>query len=153
MPTNLYGPGDNYHPENSHVIPALIRRFHEAKERGDQKVQIWGSGTPRREFLHVNDLAEACFYLLDLENPPDWVNLGVGEDVTILELAQLVAKTVGFAGEITTDPSKPDGTPRKLLDVSRLNETGWKAQIPFADGLGGAYQDFLATLDLGTARL
>jgi GDP-L-fucose synthase len=153
MPTNLYGPGDNYHPENSHVIPALIRRFHEAKERGDQKVQIWGSGTPRREFLHVNDLAEACFHLLDRENPPDWVNLGVGEDVTILELAQLVAKTVGFAGEITTDPSKPDGTPRKLLDVSRLNETGWKAQIPFADGLAGAYQDFLATLDLGTARL
>jgi GDP-L-fucose synthase len=146
MPTNLY-------PENSHVIPALIRRFHEAKERGDQKVQIWGSGTPRREFLHVNDLAEACFHLLDRENPPDWVNLGVGEDVTILELAQLVAKTVGFAGEITTDPSKPDGTPRKLLDVSRLNETGWKAQIPFADGLAGAYQDFLATLDLGTARL
>lgn len=153
MPTNLYGPGDNYHPENSHVIPALIRRFHEAKERGDQEVQIWGSGTPRREFLHVNDLAEACFHLLDHESPPDWVNLGVGEDVTILELAQLVAKTVGFEGEITTDPSKPDGTPRKLLDVSRLNETGWKAQISFADGLAGAYQDFLATLDLGTARL
>ncbi len=153
MPTNLYGPGDNYHPENSHVIPALIRRFHEAKERGDKEVQIWGSGTPRREFLHVDDLAEACFHLLDHADPPDWVNLGVGEDVTILGLAQLVAKTVGFEGEITTDPSKPDGTPRKLLDVSSLNETGWKAKISFADGLAGAYQDFLATLDSGTARL
>ena len=153
MPTNLYGPGDNYHPENSHVIPALIRRFHEAKERGDKEVQIWGSGTPRREFLHVDDLAEACFHLLDHDNPPDWVNLGVGEDVTILELAQLVAKTVGFEGEITTDPSKPDGTPRKLLDVSSLEETGWRAKMPFADGLAGAYQDFLATLDSGTARL
>jgi len=153
MPTNLYGPGDNYHPENSHVIPALIRRFHEAKERGDAKVTIWGSGTPRREFLHVEDLAEACFHLLGHQDPPDWVNLGVGQDVTILELAQLVAKTVGFEGEIETDPSKPDGTPRKLLDVSMLNETGWSAKIPFADGLAGAYQDFLATLDQGTARL
>jgi len=153
MPTNLYGPGDNYHPENSHVIPALIRRFHEAKERGDQEVQIWGSGTPRREFLHVDDLANACFHLLEHDSPPDWVNLGVGEDVTILELAQLVAKTVGFEGNITTDPSKPDGTPRKLLDVSLLKEAGWSAQIPFADGLAGAYQDFLATLTQGTARL
>jgi len=128
MPTNLYGPGDNYHPENSHVIPALIRRFHEARERGDQEVQIWGSGTPRREFLHVDDLANACFHLLEHDSPPDWVNLGVGEDVTILELAQLVAKTVGFEGNITTDPSKPDGTPRKLLDVSLLKEAGWSAQ-------------------------
>ncbi|MEJ6717956.1 MAG: GDP-L-fucose synthase [Akkermansiaceae bacterium] len=153
MPTNLYGPGDNYHPENSHVIPALIRRFHEAKARGDAEVTIWGSGTPRREFLHVEDLAEACFHLLDHQDPPDWVNLGVGQDVTILELAQLVAKTVGFEGEIETDPSKPDGTPRKLLDVSMLNETGWSAKIPFADGLAGAYQDFLATLDQGTTRL
>ena len=153
MPTNLYGPGDNYHPENSHVIPALIRRFHEAKVRGDAEVTIWGSGTPRREFLHVEDLAEACFHLLDHQDPPDWVNLGVGQDVTILELAQLVAKTVGFEGEIETDPSKPDGTPRKLLDVSMLNETGWSAKIPFADGLAGAYQDFLATLDQGTTRL
>lgn len=153
MPTNLYGPGDNYHPENSHVIPALIRRFHEARERGDSAVTIWGSGTPRREFLHVDDLAEACFHLLGHDNPPDWVNLGVGEDVTILELAQLVAKTVGFPGSINTDPSKPDGTPRKLLDVTLLNETGWSAKIPFAAGLAGAYQDFLATLNQGTARL
>jgi len=153
MPTNLYGPGDNYHPENSHVIPALIRRFHEAKERGDGTVTIWGSGTPRREFLHVDDLAAACFHLLDHDNPPDWVNLGVGEDVTILGLAELVAKTVGFKGEIKTDPSKPDGTPRKLLNVDLLKEAGWSAKIAFDEGLAGAYQDFLATLDEGTARL
>ena len=153
MPTNLYGPGDNYHPENSHVIPAMIRRFHEAKERGDAGVTIWGSGTPRREFLHVDDLAEACFHLLDHKNPPDWVNLGVGEDLTILNLAKTIAKAVGFEGEIKTDPSKPDGTPRKLLDVNLLNETGWTAKIAFEDGLKGAYQDFLATLEEGTARL
>ena len=153
MPTNLYGPGDNYHSENSHVIPAMIRRFHEAKERGDSNVTIWGSGTPRREFLHVDDLAEACFHLLGHNNPPDWVNLGVGEDLTILDLAKTIAKTVGFEGEIKTDPSKPDGTPRKLLDVSLLNETGWTAKIAFEDGLKGAYQDFLATLEEGTARL
>ena len=153
MPTNLYGPGDNYHSENSHVIPAMIRRFHEAKERGDSNVTIWGSGTPRREFLHVDDLAEACFHLLGHNNPPDWVNLGVGEDLTILDLAKTIAKTVGFEGEIKTDPSKPDGTPRKLLDVSLLNETGWTAKIAFEDGLKGAYQDFLATLEKGTARL
>ena len=153
MPTNLYGPGDNYHPENSHVIPAMIRRLHEAKERGDSEVTIWGSGTPRREFLHVDDLAEACFHLLDHDNPPDWVNLGVGEDITILDLAKIIARTVGFEGEIKTDPSKPDGTPRKLLDVNLLNETGWTAKIAFEDGLKGAYQDFLATLEEGTARL
>ena len=153
MPTNLYGPGDNYHSENSHVIPAMIRRFHEAKERGDSNVTIWGSGTPRREFLHVDDLAEACFHLLGHNNPPDWVNLGVGEDLTILDLAKTIAKTVGFEGDIKTDPSKPDGTPRKLLDVSLLNETGWTAKIAFEDGLKGAYQDFLATLEEGTARL
>lgn len=153
MPTNLYGPGDNYHPENSHVIPALIRRFHEAKERGDKEVVIWGSGTPRREFLHVDDLAEACFHLLGHESPPDWVNLGVGEDVTIFQLAELVAKTVGYEGEINTDPSKPDGTPRKLLDVSLLNETGWAAKISLSDGLAAAYQDFQSTLNQGTARL
>ena len=153
MPTNLYGPGDNYHPENSHVIPAMIRRFHEARERGDPDVTIWGSGTPRREFLHVDDLAEACFHLLGHDNPPDWVNLGVGEDLTILDLAKTIAKTVGFEGEIKTDHSKPDGTPRKLLDVNLLNETGWTAKIAFEDGLKGAYQDFLATLEEGTARL
>ncbi len=153
MPTNLYGPGDNYHPENSHVIPALIRRFHEAKERGDASVTIWGTGTPRREFLHVHDLATACFHLLSLDSPPDWVNVGVGDDVTILELATLVAKTTGFSGQILTDPSKPDGTPRKLLDISKIQATGWQPQVPFAEGLAAAYQDFLATLATGAARL
>ncbi|MDB6076950.1 MAG: GDP-fucose synthetase, partial [Akkermansiaceae bacterium] len=153
MPTNLYGPGDNYHPQNSHVIPALIRRFHEAKERGDSSVTIWGTGTPRREFLHVDDLADACFHLLGLENPPDWVNVGVGDDVTILELAQLVAETVGFSGEILTDPTKPDGTPRKLMEISRIKQTGWSPAISFKDGLAGAYQDFLSSLEAGAARL
>jgi GDP-L-fucose synthase len=153
MPTNLYGPGDNYHPENSHVIPGMIRRFHEAKERGDQTVTIWGSGTPKREFLHTDDLAAACFHLMTLENPPDWANVGVGQDLTIFELADLIAKTVGFEGEILTDPSKPDGTPRKLLDISTIKETGWAPQVDFSEGLAAAYRDFLSTLDQGTARL
>ncbi len=153
MPTNLYGPGDNYHPENSHVIPALIRRFHEAKERGDTTVTIWGTGTPRREFLHVDDLAAACFHLLSLDLPPDWVNVGVGDDVTIFELATLIAKTVGFTGEILTDPAKPDGTPRKLLDISTIKNTGWLPQVSFETGLAAAYQDFLVSLASGHARL
>lgn len=153
MPTNLYGPGDNYHAENSHVIPALIRRFHEAKDRGDASVTIWGTGTPRREFLHVHDLAAACFHLLAQDSPPDWVNVGVGEDITIFELASLVAKTVGFTGEILTDPTKPDGTPRKLLDISKIQATGWTPAVPFEQGLAAAYQDFLSTLATGAARL
>ena len=153
MPTNLYGPGDNYHPENSHVIPALIRRFHEAKVRGDESVTIWGTGTPRREFLHVDDLAAACFHLLSLDNPPDWVNVGVGEDLTIFNLAQLVSETVGFTGEILTDPSKPDGTPRKLMDITKIQGTGWNPIISFKDGLSAAYGDFLASLEAGAARL
>lgn len=153
MPTNLYGPGDNYHAENSHVIPALIRRFHEAKTSGAASVTIWGTGTPRREFLHVDDLAAACFHLLSLENPPDWVNVGVGTDVSILELARLVAGTIGFKGEILTDPSRPDGTPRKWMDVSRLKATGWTPRIEFKDGLAGAYQDFLGSVASGAARL
>lgn len=153
MPTNLYGPGDNYHPENSHVIPALIRRFHEAAERGDASVTIWGTGTPRREFLHVHDLAAACFHLLSLDSPPDWVNVGVGDDVTILELASLVATTVGFTGDILTDPAKPDGTPRKLLDISKIKSTGWSPAVSFKDGLAAAYQDFKASLATGAARL
>jgi GDP-L-fucose synthase len=153
MPTNLYGPGDNYHPENSHVIPALIRRFHEAKERGDAAVTIWGTGTPRREFLHVDDLASACFHLMSLGNPPDWVNVGTGDDVTILELAQLVAETTGFSGNILTDNSKPDGTPRKLLDISKIKSTGWQPAVPFKDGLAAAYRDFKASLTSGGARL
>ena len=153
MPTNLYGPGDNYHAENSHVIPALIRRFHEAKERGDATVTIWGTGTPRREFLHTDDLAAACFHLLDLDNPPDWVNVGTGTDLTIRELAGLVAETTGFTGGILTDPTKPDGTPRKLLDISRIQSTGWQPKVAFRDGLAAAYQDFLASIESGEARL
>jgi GDP-L-fucose synthase len=153
MPTNLYGPGDNYHRENSHVIPALIRRFHEAQERGDATVTLWGTGTPRREFLHVHDLATACFHLISLDAPPDWVNVGVGEDLTIFELASLVAKTVGFTGTILTDPSKPDGTPRKLLDISTIKATGWTPEVPFETGLAAAYRDFLASLATGAARL
>jgi GDP-L-fucose synthase len=153
MPTNLYGPGDNYHPENSHVIPALVRRFHEAKERGDESVTIWGTGTPRREFLHVDDLASACFHVLRLDNPPDWVNCGTGTDLTILELAQLVAKTIGFKGKILTDPTKPDGTPRKLLDISKIKSTGWQPVISLEDGMAAAYEDFKSTLTTGNARL
>jgi GDP-L-fucose synthase len=153
MPTNLYGPGDNYHPENSHVIPALIRRFHEAKDNGAPSVTIWGTGTPLREFLHVDDLADACFHLLRLENPPDWVNVGVGEDISILDLAKLVAQTVGFEGAIETDTTKPDGTPRKLLDTSLIRSTGWTPAVEFRDGLKAAYADFLCSTDSGTARI
>ncbi len=153
MPTNLYGPGDNYHAENSHVIPALIRRFHEAKESNAPSVTIWGTGTPCREFLHTDDLAEACFHLLALENPPDWVNVGTGSDLTILDLAKTIARTVGYEGEILTDPSKPDGTPKKLLDISLIQSTGWSPEIPFESGLAGAYGDFLQSLESGEARL
>ncbi|MGA0846500.1 MAG: GDP-L-fucose synthase family protein [Luteolibacter sp.] len=153
MPTNLYGPGDNYHAENSHVIPALIRRFHEAAQRKDPSVTIWGTGTPKREFLHVDDLAAACFHLMSLQNPPDWVNVGTGSDLSIRELAGLVAETVGFTGEILTDPSKPDGTPRKLLDISKIKQTGWQPAIELRDGLAAAYQDFLNSLASGEARL
>ena len=152
MPTNLYGPGDNYHPENSHVIPAMLRRFHEARRDGLSEVQIWGTGTPRREFLYVEDLADACLHLLGMADPPDWVNVGCGEDISILELARLVAETVGFEGEITTDPSKPDGTPRKLMDVSRLRECGWSARVSLADGLRLAYADFLSAEERGAVR-
>lgn len=143
MPTNLYGPGDNYHPENSHVIPAMIRRFHEAKEAGAEKVTIWGSGTPKREFLYVEDLADACFHLMGLENPPDWVNVGYGDDLSIMELAQAVAKAVGFDGAIDTDPSKPDGTPRKLMDNTILRSLDWKPTVNLEQGLASAYQCFL----------
>ncbi len=153
MPTNLYGPGDNYHAENSHVIPALIRRFHEAKESNLPSVTIWGTGTPRREFLHTDDLAEACFHLLSLDNPPDWVNVGTGSDLTILDLAKTIAKTIGYSGEILTDSNKPDGTPKKLLDISKIKETGWSPKVPFQDGLSAAYEDFQETLQAGKARL
>lgn len=153
MPTNLYGPGDNYHPENSHVIPALIRRFHEGQAAGAPSVTIWGTGAPLREFLHVDDLADACFHLLRLDDPPDWVNVGVGEDISILDLAKLIALTVGFEGAILTDPAKPDGTPRKLLDTSLIRSTGWTPSIEFRDGLSAAYADFLSSSASGTARI
>ena len=131
----------------------MIRRFHEARENNSPSVTIWGTGTPRREFLHVDDLAKACFHLLELEDPEDWVNVGTGTDVTIMELAQLISETVGFQGEILTDPSKPDGTPRKLLDTSRINATGWQPQVTLKEGLAAAYEDFKSTLEAGSARL
>ncbi len=142
MPTNLYGPGDNYHPQNSHVLPALIRRFHEAKEAGQAEVVAWGTGSPRREFMHVDDLADACAFLLRQDNPPDWINVGTGSDVTIRELTEIVAATVGYRGRITWDASKPDGTPRKLMDTSRLTALGWKARIDLREGVAKAYAAF-----------
>jgi GDP-L-fucose synthase len=144
MPTNLYGLNDNYHPQNSHVLPALIRRFHEAKEQGLPNVTIWGSGKPMREFLYADDLAEACFYLMQNYNEAGLVNIGTGEDVTIKELAELVGKTVGFEGSIDFDSTKPDGTPRKLMDVSKLHSQGWKHTIDLPEGIALAYQDFLS---------
>lgn len=153
MPTNLYGPGDNFHPENSHVLPALIRRFHEAAQAGLEQVTIWGTGTPRREFLHVDDMAAASLFVMDLpkatydrETEPmlSHINVGTGSDVSILELAQLVARVTGFEGRIATDPSKPDGTPRKLMDVSRLKRLGWQASVPLEEGIRQTYGWFLA---------
>ena len=135
MPTNLYGPNDNFHPEHSHVLPAMIRRFEEAMRSDAPSVTIWGSGTPRREFLHVDDMAEASVFLMQHYSGEEIVNVGVGEDVTILELARMVADAVGYQGEVLTDPSKPDGTPRKLLDVSRLHGLGWRARIPLPQGI------------------
>lgn len=143
MPTNLYGTGDNYHPKNSHVMPALIRRFHEAKESGLQEVVIWGTGSPKREFLFADDLAEACFFLMNHYNESEPINVGVGNDLSILELAYLVAGTVGYEGKITNDLSKPDGTPRKLLDVSKIHALGWKHKISLEEGVKMAYADFL----------
>ncbi len=157
MPTNLYGPGDNYHPENSHVIPALIRRFHEAKLAGAPSVTVWGTGTPRREFLYSEDMADACVYLMSLPDAQfvqllgqdrndglaPLVNIGVGEDLTIRELAETVKSVAGYEGEIVFDAAKPDGTPRKLMDVTRLNGMGWKAKTPFKQGVEQAYADFL----------
>lgn len=152
MPTNLYGPGDNYHGPNSHVLPALIRRFHEAKEAGTQSVDAWGTGSPLREFLHVDDLADACAFLLQQENPPDLINMGSGVEISIRELTTKVAATVGYTGEIHWDTSKPDGTPRKLMDVSRLADLGWRASIDLDEGLTRTYQDFLQESADGTLR-
>jgi GDP-L-fucose synthase len=158
MPTNLYGPGDNYHPENSHVIPALIRRFHEAKQRGDEEVVVWGSGKPRREFLYSDDMADACIFLMNLpddkfnsvlstQHPaPPLINVGVGHDLTIKELAETIKAVVGYAGKIVFDSSKPDGTPRKLIDISRLRTICPGAATPMDFGLAEAYQDFLESI-------
>jgi GDP-L-fucose synthase len=152
MPTNLYGPGDNYHPENSHVIPALIRRFHEAKVSGAPSVTIWGSGTPKREFLYVDDMASASVFVMNLPKATldahtlpmqSHINVGYGEDITIAEVAQAVSQAVGYTGRIEPDPSKPDGAPRKLMDSSRLNALGWQAKVGLEQGLAAAYQDFL----------
>ncbi len=147
MPTNLYGPGDNYHPQHSHVLPGLIRRFHDAKVSGADSVTIWGTGSPLREFLHVDDLAAGIVHLLQLSDPPDLVNLGSGMEISILDLARLVAAVVGFPGAITHDYSKPDGTPRKLCDISRIRETGWAPRISLEEGIRSSYQNFLAELE------
>jgi len=144
MPTNLYGYNDNYHPQNSHVLPALIRRFHEAKEQNAAEVVIWGTGSPMREFLFADDLAEACYYLMQNYNEPGLVNIGTGEDLSIKELALLIGKTVGYTGEIKFDTTKPDGTPRKLMDVSKLANAGWKYHTTLEQGIALAYQDFLS---------
>ncbi|TAE91753.1 MAG: GDP-L-fucose synthase [Verrucomicrobia bacterium] len=153
MPTNLYGPGDNYHAENSHVVPALIRRVHEAKIQQLESITIWGTGTPRREFLYVNDLAEACFHLVGHENPPDWVNVGTGKDISILELTHLIAEIIGFSGQIFNDPSKPDGTPRKLLDMTLGHSLGWQAKTSLREGLTQAYQAYLLESQQGKVRI
>ncbi len=153
MPTNLYGPGDNYHAEDSHVIPALIRRFHEAKASGARAVVIWGTGTPRREFLYVDDMAQASLHVMQLDKAAydantqpmlSHINVGTGEDITIAELARLVGEAVGFAGRIDYDPSKPDGAPRKLMDVGRIRALGWRPRVSLEDGLAAAYKDFLS---------
>jgi len=157
MPTNLYGPGDNYDLENSHVLPALMRKMHEAKQRGERSVTIWGTGTPRREFLHADDMADACVFLMERpdeqfaglvsgDRQPPLVNIGCGEDLTIRELAELVKNAVGFRGEIVTDVTRPDGTPRKLLDISRIRAAGWLPRIPLQDGISNTYRSYLAQL-------
>ena len=157
MPTNLYGPGDNYHPTNSHVLPALIRRFHEAAERGDATVTCWGTGSPQRDFLHVDDLGEACVFALEEWQPGpnelQFLNVGTGVDLSIRELAEAVAAATGFQGEIVWDTSKPDGTPKKQLDVSRLAALGWRARIPLDEGLRSTVELFRQQLQDNLVRL
>lgn len=148
MPTNLYGPNDNYDLQNSHVLPALIRKFHEAKVNDTPFVEVWGSGSPRREFLHADDLADACFFLMQTYNGEGFVNVGTGEDVTIRKLVEMVQKTVGYEGEVRWNTDKPDGTPRKLMDVTRLHDMGWRHRTELTDGLEVTYQDFLANVEM-----
>jgi GDP-L-fucose synthase len=152
MPSNLYGPGDNYHPQRAHVVASLIRKFHEAKESGQAAVEIWGTGRAMREFLHVDDAASATLHAATLDDPPDWMNVGASEEVSILELAKMVADVVGFTGEIRTDPSKPDGTPRKAADSSLLRSTGWAPRITLNDGLRHTYEAFLREREQGVLR-
>ena len=152
MPTNLYGPGDNYHSEHSHVVAALIRRFHEANESGAESVTVWGTGTPMRDFLHVDDLASGIHHLLQLGSPPDLVNIGSGREISILDFARAVASTVGFEGRIELDPTRPDGTPRKLTDISRIVATGWQPSISLTEGLASAYQSYLEELQSSVLR-
>jgi len=152
MPTNLYGPGDNYHLQNSHVLPALIRKFHEAQAAGRPEVLAWGTGSPKREFLYVDELADACAFLLKQDNPPDLLNIGTGTDVTIRELTEIVAQVTGFKGQIKWDATKPDGTPRKLMDVSRLAALGWKAKIGVREGVEKTYASFLTEQSVGALR-
>lgn len=152
MPTNLYGPGDNYHPENSHLLPALIRRFHEAKEKGLSQVEVWGSGTPLRELMYSDDLAEAVAFALQVENPPSILNAGTGVEHSIRKIAELVKGVVGFEGELVFDASKPDGTPRKIMDVSRLRDIGWSAKVALEEGIRLTYPIFLAEQSEGNLR-
>jgi len=151
MPTNLYGYNDNYHPENSHVLPALIRRFHEAKVSQAESVTIWGTGTPKREFLFADDLADACYYLMQSYNEAGLINIGTGNDVSIMDLAELIKKVTGFSGLIKFDSSKPDGTPRKLMDVSKLESKGWKYRIALSEGIALAYNDYLSKTQVGVS--
>jgi GDP-L-fucose synthase len=141
MPSNLYGPNDNYNPENSHVLPALLKKFHEAKLQQQPEVEVWGTGTPRREFLHADDMADACLFLMQGYNEPGFINIGRGEDVTIKELAEMIKEITGYKGKIVFNPSKPDGTPRKLLDVSKLTALGWQAKIGLREGVKKVYSE------------
>ena len=152
MPTNLYGPGDNYHPEHSHLLPALLRRFHKAAEDGADEVVMWGTGSPKRELMHADDLANAVVFALQVEDPPDILNAGTGVEHSIREIAELVKSAVGFRGRIVTDPSKPDGTPRKLMDISRLKNLGWSSKISLEEGIPSTYQRFRAELLSGDLR-
>jgi GDP-L-fucose synthase len=153
MPTNLYGPGDNYHPEYSHVVAALIRRFHEAKLSAVADVVVWGTGTPRREFLYVDDMADACVHLMKVHSSSDMINIGTGEDISIAEFAIVVARIVGYTGTISYDTSRPDGTPRKLLDVSRLTALGWRARTSLEDGIALAYRAYLSESNAASDRV